>query len=86
MKSRIVALALISILIFSPSLSAVNGYTISFNVSDVNAVTYNQIVTPKLIQINLIDGVSSSFDVGSKNNKEKQLKINLFDGIFYIAG
>ena len=84
MKSRIVALALISIILISPSLSAVNGYTISFNVSNVNAVTYNQIVTPKLIQINLIDGVSSSFDVGSKNNKEKQLKINLFDGIYTL--
>ena len=82
MKSRIVALALISIMLTSTSISAADAYTISFTVSDVNAVSYNQILLPKLVQIDLLDGVTSTHNSGLGNNEEKQSqKLFLFDGI-----
>src|SRR3989304_6057 len=79
LKSRIVALALISIMLSSSSFSVADGYTIWFEVKEINAVT-----TPnsneQFYRVNLVDGVSSRI-TSDVYDKGKPYQINLIDGI-----
>src|SRR3972149_217508 len=82
LKSRIVALALISIMLSSSSFSVADGYTIWFEVKEINAET-----TPnsneQFYKINLLDGVSSRITSDVYDNG-KPYQINLIDGILAI--
>ena len=92
MKLKITALALIGILLFSSSFSAVDAYTITFKINEINGnpvltnvqstkysvlmidgikTTYSKYVEgfePKIHQINLVDGILSSFSTGNENS------------------
>ncbi len=77
MKSRIVALALIGILLSSSLVSVANAYTITFAISEINGNTVHNFIQPSLYQMDLFDGVDASLDKKTNN----PFRINLFDGI-----
>ena len=58
MKSRIVALALIVIVLSSSSFSAVDGYSVSFTIKDVKEFTHK--LNGNNYQITLVDAVAAS--------------------------
>jgi len=76
-KSRILALALIGIILSSSSLSVADAYTISFSVKNINAVPL-VIASPKNYKINLVDDVATLFTKYDGH----PYKIKMFDGIY----
>jgi len=81
MKSRIVALALICILISSSFLTTVEGYRLTLKISEVNGVPVSEIIKSQKHTINLSDGVATSLD-NPDIDSINPFAINIFDGIF----
>jgi len=62
MKTRILALALIGIMLSSTSFPVTNAATIAFEISEVNATAEYRIIQPNQYKINLVDGVKARLD------------------------
>ena len=80
MKSRILALALIGILLSSPAISVADAYVMSFAVTNVNGVPINEISRINFFKISLLDGIVASLDNRSYESQQP-IRINMFDGI-----
>jgi len=81
--SRIVALALIGIMLSSSSLSVANGYTIKLDISKINIIN-DQNYDQQFYKINLNDGVSASYNQKKFSGQPQPYKIKLFDGASII--
>jgi len=79
MKTRIVAIALICIMLSSSSLSVANGFTISLAVTEVNGKIIHNNLQKTHFKIDLLDGVAASID--RQNKEQTPFRFNLFDGI-----
>ena len=77
-KSRIVALALISIILSSSSFSVADGYTVWLEVSDIKAAKQDFSNESNFYKINLIDDVTASL-TNNLIQKQSPYKIKLFD-------
>ncbi len=78
-KSRIVALALIGIILSSSSLSVADAYTLSLNINTTPLVASQA----QIYKINLIDDVSASLKDNQKDFPTPY-KIKLLDGVLAI--
>jgi len=78
LKSRIVALALISIILSSPSFSVADGNTVWFEISDIKAAQQDFRNESTFYKINLIDDVAASL-TNNNNFQPSPYKIKLFD-------
>ena len=78
MKSRIVALALIVIVLSSSSFSAVDGYSVSFTIKDVKEFTHK--LNGNNYQITLLDAVAATI-VNQNYFDTNFFKIDLQDGV-----
>ncbi len=77
LKSRIIALALIGIILSSSSLSVADAYTISFSVKNVNTAPL-VVASPKNYKIDLVDDVSTLLT----KYDGYPYKIKMYDGIY----
>src|SRR3972149_4032724 len=82
LKSRIVAIALIGI-ILSSSVSVADGYTITLNVKEINEkIQKNEKTVLQLVKVNIFDGVDTSlFNFYDNVIPQIPYKINLLDGL-----
>src|SRR3990172_6995119 len=83
LKSRIVALPLISIILSSSSFSVADGYTVWLEVSDIKAAKQDFRNESNFYKINLIDDVSASL-INKMIQKPSPYKIKLFDSASVI--
>ncbi|MFB5631678.1 MAG: hypothetical protein ACE5RN_08850, partial [Nitrosopumilaceae archaeon] len=79
-KSRIIALALIGIMLSSSSVSVADGYTIWLDTNENNlSPSFADIETHQIYKIKLVDATSLSFS--KKTNPDEFYNINLKDGV-----
>jgi len=81
MRTRILALALIGIMLSSTSIPVIDASTIAFEISNVNAIAEYRIIQPNEYKINLFDGVKARLDNNFNDYNDQQYKIKLFDGV-----
>ena len=83
LKSRIVAIALIGIILSSSSISVADAYTISINVKEINEkLTKSENTFPQNFKVKIFDGVAGSlFNNNDYTISHKPYKIFLFDGM-----
>ncbi len=81
MKTRILALALIGVMLSSTSFPVTNAATIAFEINEVNAIAEYRIIQPNEYKINLFDGVNARLDNNYNDYNDQQYKIKLFDGV-----
>jgi len=79
MKTRILALALIGIMLSSTSLPVIDASTVAFEINVVNATTEYRIIQPNQYKINVFDGVKTRLDNDFNDYNDQQYKIKLFD-------
>ncbi len=81
MRTRILALALIGIMLSSTSFPVTDAATIAFEVNEVNATAEYRIIQPNQYKINLFDGVNARLANNFNDYNDQQYKIKLFDGV-----
>ena len=81
MKTRILALALIGIMLSSTSFPVTGAANIAFEINEANGTAEYKIIQPKEYKINLFDGVETHLDNNFNDYKDKKYKIKLYDGV-----
>ncbi len=81
MKTRFVALALIVIMLSSPSISLADRNTIPFEINKVNAVEDYKAILSKQYDIDLFDGVTTRLGNNLYHDSDKPYQIELYDGV-----
>jgi len=81
MKTRLVALALIVIMLSSPSISLADRNTIPFEINEVNAVENYKAILSKQYRIDLLDGVTTRLGNNLNDDSYKPYIIELSDGV-----
>ena len=83
-NSRIVAIALISIILSSSSFSVADGYTVWVDISDIKSAKQDFKNESKFYNIDLIDGIAASIDE-NPNKISNRYEINLIDDVSGIS-
>ena len=84
MKARILALALIVIMLSSPSISLADRNTIPYEINEVNAVEDYKAILSKQYDIDLFDGVTTRLGNNLNDDFYKPYRIELSDGVSII--
>ncbi len=63
------------------SISVVNGYTVSFAVTEVNGTDVNGIILPTQYKLVLSDGIEASLGRQPYGQEQQPFRIDLIDGI-----
>ncbi|MFB5631677.1 MAG: hypothetical protein ACE5RN_08845, partial [Nitrosopumilaceae archaeon] len=77
-KSRILALALIGIMLSSSSVSVADGYTIWLDTNKINSINFQK-NEQRFYNINLIDGVAVNNNQKKFSEEPNEYKIKLYD-------